>query len=784
MKKALAVLLLITIFSITGQTVEAQQEVNTPVYAENSEAIAEENLIEQRTMGCYEQHEVSAPLINNMSALEKELLFGDEMAFQPFSVDLEQADDALGGWFGITPSKGDINTFVVMVEFSDVKFAEDFTQEYVDSIMFSQQDTSSFHFPKESVNAWYQRSSNGKLSFHGDVETITLEHTREYYTYDAENNPDGEKKCTQEVLDAIENMQKDWSEYDSNGDYYVDAFCVIYAGTAEKWASQWWSQAFQGTLIILDEEYRVGNYMRCMESQLRYNAETIIHEMGHCLGLPDLYDTREVVDQMALGIHTSDMMFNDCGDFNALFKMMLGWMDASQIQIVEYGSDLSKITLESYPATGSCALLFVDEKAPSIFGEYYLVQYMDFASNMAAYEWKMKDEHLQIYHVNAELTEGGDFLYDNVEDGECRLIEAVDKDVIYVHGLNGCSNGDYVYSANIDAEGNVSADLEYACGYLPGDELTPYTAPSTGRYASDRLAESRDEFSGLNIKNIVINDNRATFDVSYEESPKLTEQIKLWAASGFKYNAHYGYQVQIISNRDIWLNETMQKVTIRERGATEPMTYATVNMKRVWPFVLSDFIGHNSFRVEIDLSADIAEDKDYEIVIPSGMFITSYGEVNEEIVCPVSYSDEQEHFIEGTIKSFETTEDTVSIRLQSPKGMTEATTEDNIYSFIVTKEGDYTLELTKRNHVKRIYSFTVGKEKVVLDVELRLVGDISGDGNINALDKKMLYNHIAGEQVLTDYIFAVGDINEDGKINALDKKMLYNHIAGESSLWN
>ena len=62
-------------------------------------------------------------------------------------------------------------------------------------------------------------------------------------------------------------------------------------------------------------------------------------------------------------------------------------------------------------------------------------------------------------------------------------------------------------------------------------------------------------------------------------------------------------------------------------------------------------------------------------------------------------------------------------------------------------------------------------------------GDINGDDKINARDKKLLYNHIAGVTVLSGSELMAADMNADGKINARDKKLLYNHIAGISLLW-
>ena len=99
--------------------------------------------------------------------------------------------------------------------------------------------------------------------------------------------------------------------------------------------------------------------------------------------------------------------------------------------------------------------------------------------------------------------------------------------------------------------------------------------------------------------------------------------------------------------------------------------------------------------------------------------------------------------------------------------------------------GTYTFIATRENYVPRTYTVEVETdlETVELDVELHKTGDITGDETINARDKKMLFNHIAGTATLKDYDFAVGDVTGDGTLNARDKKMIYNHIAGTSSLW-
>lgn len=105
------------------------------------------------------------------------------------------------------------------------------------------------------------------------------------------------------------------------------------------------------------------------------------------------------------------------------------------------------------------------------------------------------------------------------------------------------------------------------------------------------------------------------------------------------------------------------------------------------------------------------------------------------------------------------------------------------YSIAGVLPGTYTMKVMKNNHVTREYTVIVGTNTVVQDVEIWLLGDVNGDGTINAKDKKVIYNHINdSSKELTGYTFDVGDVNGDGTINAKDKKLIYNHING-SSLW-
>lgn len=96
--------------------------------------------------------------------------------------------------------------------------------------------------------------------------------------------------------------------------------------------------------------------------------------------------------------------------------------------------------------------------------------------------------------------------------------------------------------------------------------------------------------------------------------------------------------------------------------------------------------------------------------------------------------------------------------------------------------GTYIMRASKPLYVTRDYSLTVGSHAVTMDIELRLPGDVTGDGVVDARDKKVIFSHME-RALLAGYEFQVGDVDGSGRIDARDKKMIYNHIAGYGLLW-
>ena len=97
--------------------------------------------------------------------------------------------------------------------------------------------------------------------------------------------------------------------------------------------------------------------------------------------------------------------------------------------------------------------------------------------------------------------------------------------------------------------------------------------------------------------------------------------------------------------------------------------------------------------------------------------------------------------------------------------------------------GTYTMQVSKKNHVTREYTITVGTDAVTQDVKIHLMGDINGDGRISISDINIANLHAKGKKILLGYEFACADINGDGRVTISDVNKMNLHNKGKSLLW-
>ena len=97
--------------------------------------------------------------------------------------------------------------------------------------------------------------------------------------------------------------------------------------------------------------------------------------------------------------------------------------------------------------------------------------------------------------------------------------------------------------------------------------------------------------------------------------------------------------------------------------------------------------------------------------------------------------------------------------------------------------GTYTMQVSKKNHVTREYTITVGTDALTQDVKIHLMGDINGDGRISIGDINQANLHAKGKKILLGYELACADINGDGRVTTSEVNKLNLHNKGKSLLW-
>jgi len=98
-------------------------------------------------------------------------------------------------------------------------------------------------------------------------------------------------------------------------------------------------------------------------------------------------------------------------------------------------------------------------------------------------------------------------------------------------------------------------------------------------------------------------------------------------------------------------------------------------------------------------------------------------------------SSDTYYTVSGNVKEFGTETDDVTITLASGEEEVSAVADDSgNYTFNEVVAGTYTLKASKPKHAPREYEIEVSDTDVTLDVEIRLYGDVTGDGVINNTD--------------------------------------------------
>lgn len=107
----------------------------------------------------------------------------------------------------------------------------------------------------------------------------------------------------------------------------------------------------------------------------------------------------------------------------------------------------------------------------------------------------------------------------------------------------------------------------------------------------------------------------------------------------------------------------------------------------------------------------------------------------------------------------------------------------NSYFFNGIEDGNYIMEVSKNGFITRRYSITVSGKDVIQNLQLCSLGDVNGDGTVNALDLQCLYTFLStnknvGKISDSEYFEKVVDVINDKECDVYDLQRLYEHVSG------
>lgn len=395
------------------------------------------------------------------------------------------------GWKTGMATTGEANILLIRVDFPDYSFSDNDTEDALKQIAFGPSGEGQPGYPYESLSAYYERSSYGRLHISGQVASYTAKNNRDTYSRSMAD-------LFKEAMTALDAQGMDFSQFDGNRDGLIDGVYIHFAGPDTGWGTAWWSQkmSYGGDPFVLDG-VALSDYVTLHDNSAS-GARTLVHETGHMLGLADYYSyTAQTYEN---GIRTFDMMCDNTGDHNGFSKWLLGWIDVEDITRVSADDGSAELSLSAISGNGGSKIAVVSPVDSGMFSEYFLVQYdVPGLNNEGIYYPNTPDSGFRVFHINATLNaDGSNFLHMNETPAKPKLIEAV-----------GPQNQEWPYTPLF---------------YTDGMRLAPDTTPDSSFFGGMYQA-----YTGVVMENL--NTQNASLSVRFENTPPVVPSLALTPGS-------------------------------------------------------------------------------------------------------------------------------------------------------------------------------------------------------------------------------------------------------------
>ncbi len=245
-------------------------------------------------------------------------------------------------------NENEVRGIVILAEYQDVKFNSTSTREAIDNLM--NEPGNDYMGAIGSARDYFTAQSYGKFQPVFDVVgPVTLDNNASYY---GGNDRSGNDMRPEELI--IEACQKasaqglcDMSDYDLDGDGWVDLVYVIYAGYAESsgapawtvWPHMWYVYQGAGRTVMVDgvrlDMYACSSELSGTSGSYMDGIGSFCHEYSHTLGLPDIYDTQgynfgmDIWSIMDYGCYAEDGRIPV--GYSAYERSYCGWLDIEEL---------------------------------------------------------------------------------------------------------------------------------------------------------------------------------------------------------------------------------------------------------------------------------------------------------------------------------------------------------------------------------------------------------------------------------------------------------------------